>query len=74
MFSSGENEDWLKVICILLEDPELKRKAFLKEKTHLSTSFLSFGENSPRLKIVRRGGRETHSESKAVTLHLNSLR
>lgn len=49
----GENEDWLKVICIVLE---FKRKAFLKEKTHHSTSFLSFGENSPRLKIGRRGG------------------
>lgn len=57
MSSDGEKEDWLKVICILLE--ELKRKAFLKEKTHHPTSSLSFGENSPRLKIVRRGGPET---------------
>lgn len=61
VFKWGE-EDWLKVICILLE---FKRKAFLKEKAHHSTSFLSFGENSPRLKIGRRGWPETIQAGRA---------
>lgn len=72
MSSNGENENWLKVICILLE---FKRKTFLKEKTHHSISFLSFGENSPRLKIGRRGGwpETIHTAEQSSHLTSNSL-